>query len=129
LIPFHPRTVDASKSSSFKIVGPGEFNISYGDGSSSTGDYFTDQFEIGGSTLSNLTMGYGNQTDIPYGLVGVGYANNEAIQAATNYDNLPLQLVNLSVIESPAYSLWLNDLRESPLIFLFVELQSLKSNC
>jgi elongation factor G len=85
------------------------------DGSSSKGDYFTDAFEIGGATLSNLTMGLGRRTDIAYGLVGVGYAVNEAIVGTTQslssvYPNLPVDMVNEGLINTVAYSLWLNDL-------------------
>lgn len=65
-----------------------------------------------------MTMGLGRQTDIPYGLVGVGYALNEAIvgqtQSATSvYPNLPVHMVNEGLINTVAYSLWLNDLGKS----------------
>ena len=85
------------------------------DGSSSNGDYFTDVFEIGGATLNNMTMGLGLKTDIPYGLVGVGYDINEAIVETTQllssvYPNLPVNMVNEGLINTVAYSLWLNDL-------------------
>ena len=98
-------------------MGRNEFDISYVDGSSSQGDYFTDVFEIGGATLQNMTMGLGQQTDIAYGLVGVGYAVNEAIVGSTQslssiYPNLPVNMVNEKLINSVAYSLWLNDLGE-----------------
>jgi len=72
-----------SKSSTYKTVGQNTFDISYVDGSSSSGDYFTDVFEIAGATLNNMTMGLGIKTDIAYGLVGVGYALNEAIVGNT----------------------------------------------
>lgn len=108
-------TFNPGQSSTFEIVRPGQFNISYVDGSSSVGDYFTDVFEIGGATLKNMTMGLGLETDIPYGLVGVGYAVNEAIVGTTQslssiYPNLPVQMVNEGLINTVAYSLWLNDL-------------------
>ncbi|KAK3945466.1 mitochondrial elongation factor g 1-like protein [Diplogelasinospora grovesii] len=112
------------KSSTFTVVGQGEFDISYVDGSSSKGDYFTDVFEIGGATLQNMTMGLGITTDIPYGLVGVGYALNEAIvgttqSAASTYPNLPVNMVNEGLINTVAYSLWLNDLDASTGNILF----------
>lgn len=99
------------------MVGPGEFDIQYLDGSSATGDYFTDVFEIGGGTLQNMTMGLGAKTDIGYGLVGVGYALNEAIVGNTQstssaYPNLPIAMVNEGLINTVAYSIWLNDLCE-----------------
>jgi hypothetical protein len=62
-----------------------------------------------------MTMGLGLETDIAYGLVGVGYALNEAIvsgsaSASSAYNNLPLQMVDEGMIATNAYSLWLNDL-------------------
>lgn len=107
--------VNPDQSTSFVVVGEGDFNISYVDGSSSIGDYFTDVFEIGGATLRNMTMGLGLETDISYGLVGVGYAVNEAIVGTTKslssvYPNLPVNMVDEGLINTVAYSLWLNDL-------------------
>ncbi|KAK8122796.1 hypothetical protein PG984_011466 [Apiospora sp. TS-2023a] len=115
---------DSSKSTSFKVVGKSMFNISYVDGSHSFGDYFTDDFDIGGAKLTNLTMGLGLDTDIPYGLIGVGYALNEAIVADTQlassaYQNLPVQMMNEGLISTNAYSLWLNDLDASTGQILF----------
>ena len=64
-------------------------------------------------------MGLGLQTDISYGLVGVGYAVNEAIVGQTLsfssvYPNLPVQMVNENLINTVAFSLWLNDLGRFP---------------
>jgi len=107
--------VDKTKSSSFVDVGQGEFNISYADGSGSIGDYFTDVFSFGGATLPNMTMGLGLRTSIPYGLVGVGYAIDEASTGTTRttYPNLPVVMMQQGLINSVAFSLWLNDLGES----------------
>lgn len=117
-------TVDYKASSTFSDVGPGLFSIAYVDGSSSKGDYFTDVFEIGGASLTNVTMGLGLKTDIAYGLVGVGYALNEAIVGASSsassaYNNLPLQMQDEDLIATNAYSLWLNDLDASTGSILF----------
>lgn len=112
------RVVTPSKSSTFDDFAKGEFDIEYVDGSHSKGDYFGDVFEIGGVSLTNLTMGLGINTDINYGLVGIGYASDEASvgdQAAPllqSYPNLPVAMVNEGLINSVAYSLWLNDLGE-----------------
>lgn len=118
-----PNPVSPRRSSTFEIVGKGKFKIAYVDGSGSKGDYFTDVFEIGGAVVNNMTMGLGIDTDIPYGLVGVGYALNEAIvgntQSATAaYPNLPVNMVNAGLINTVAYSLWLNDLGKSREILL-----------
>lgn len=95
----------------------GEFKIKYLDGSSASGDYFTDVFQIGGATLQNMTMGLGAQTSIEYGMVGVGYPLEEAIVGDTQslsaaYPNLPIVMVNEGLINTVAYSVWLNDLGE-----------------
>lgn len=105
---------DPAKSSTFVDVGKGDFDISYVDGSHSRGDYFSDRFEIGGAVV-NVTMGLGIDTDIAYGLVGVGYALNEANVSNTQsvssaYPNLPVTMEQEGLINSIAYSLWLNDL-------------------
>ena len=110
----HP-VVASGSSSTFEVVGENEFSISYVDGSHSDGDYFTDVFSIGGSSVTNMTMGLGSDTDIPYGLVGVGYKTDEAIVSdeeslAAAYDNLPIVMVKEGLIKTNAYSLWLNDL-------------------
>lgn len=57
-------------------------------------------------------MGLGMQTDIPYGLVGVGYSTNEAALSTMGqpYPNLPIAMEQEGLINSIAYSLWLNDL-------------------
>ena len=52
------------------------------------------------------------QTDIPYGLVGVGYAMHESslTPEGSAYPNLPVAMEREGLINSVAYSLWLNDL-------------------
>lgn len=62
--------------------------------------------------VPNLTMGLGMKTNIPYGLVGVGYVINEASLSTMGktYPNLPMAMQQEDLINSVAYSLWLNDL-------------------
>jgi len=110
-------TFDPANSTTFKDGGKGTFDISYVDGSHSKGDYFEDLFQIGGAVV-NVTMGLGIDTDIAYGLVGVGYALNEAIvagsqSASSSYPNLPVTMQSEGLISTIAYSLWLNDLGAS----------------
>ncbi|KAI1334550.1 aspartic peptidase domain-containing protein [Xylariaceae sp. FL0016] len=117
-------TFNSDDSSSFEVVGQDLFAISYVDGSHSKGDYISETFEIGGAKITNLTMGLGMDTTIPYGLVGVGYAINEAIVASTgsasdSYVNLPEKMRNEGLIKTNAYSLWLNDLDASTGNILF----------
>lgn len=115
---------DPNASSTFTDAGKGAFDISYVDGSYSNGDYFMDSFQIAGATVSNVTMGLGLNTTITYGLAGVGYMLNEAIVDTENsnsaaYPNLPVVMVNEGLINTNAYSLWLNDLDSSKGNILF----------
>lgn len=69
-----------------------------------------------------MTMGLAFQTDIAYGLVGVGYATNEASlnsETPQIYQNLPIVMRNEGHIQTNAYSLWLNDLDASTGNILF----------
>jgi len=106
------------------VVGPGEFNISYVDGSGAAGDYFTDMFGIGGSTVKGLEMGLSIGGQIGQGIMGIGYNTSEANVETGNqtvYSNLPNQLVDEGLINSLAYSLWLNDLGRYHLSLLDIE--------
>lgn len=62
-------------------------------------------------------MGLGLDTDIAYGLVGVGYYLNVA--ARRPYANLPIVMLDEGYIATNAYSLWLNDLDASTGNILF----------
>jgi hypothetical protein len=98
------------------------FNITYGDGTSDAGDYFTDVVTLGKATIEagGMVMGLATHTangpqltNDGHGLLGVGYEVGESIVQATDgktktptiYDNL----VKLGVINRAAYSLYLND--------------------
>lgn len=121
LVMLTDQTVDPKPSKTFDAFSRDTFEISYIDASFAKGHYFTDTFEISGAKVKNLTMGLGVQTDISYGLLGVGYAINEAsiTTAGFKYPNLPIAMVNEGLINSVAYSLWLNDLGASTGNILF----------
>ncbi|KAG9234016.1 aspartic peptidase domain-containing protein [Amylocarpus encephaloides] len=109
-------------SSTFENVGQNEFNISYVDGTGSTGDYFQDTFSIGGATIKNFEMGLATQGTIGTGIMGIGYNNSEANVVTGNgtvYANMPFALVDQGLIPTEAYSLWLNDLQSSTGSVLF----------
>ena len=63
-------------------------------------------------------MGLANKTTLTRGVLGIGYAGAEASNTLDGkgftYPNLVQAMVNDSIIKSPAYSLWLNDIRTSP---------------
>ena len=114
-------TYNANSSSTYKFVSS-DFNVTYIDGSGATGDYATDTLSIGGKTLESLQFGIGYNSGSAQGILGIGYAANEA-QANRNgkqpYSNLPQAMVDAKLIQSSAYSLWLDDLESSTGSILF----------
>jgi hypothetical protein len=112
---------EPDSSSTLKIVN-NDFNISYVDGSSATGDYVTDTLVFGGVSLSDFQFGLGETSASYEGVLGIGYMSNEVqVQRAggAKYPNLPQALVNGGLISRSAYSLWLNDLDASTGTILF----------
>lgn len=119
-------------SSTVQDLFPGEFSISYADGSAAAGDYITDDISFGGVTIPNLIAGLAYQSNTSYGLMGVGLPFNEAVVTANlsaqssisqataaealEYPNVPLALVDNNVTNTASFSLWLNDLGEFPWI-------------
>lgn len=114
-------TYAANSSSSYEYVNS-LFNITYVDSSGAAGDYATDTVVIGGSTISAQQFGIGYSSSSENGVMGVGYADNEACDAVpgcTQYSNVPQRMVQSGLINSNAYSLWLNDLDASTGSILF----------
>ena len=71
-------TYDPDSSSTYSYVNS-LFNISYVDGSGSSGDYAKDTLSIGGATLTGQEFGIGYTSSSEEGIIGIGYASNEAI--------------------------------------------------
>ncbi|KAL2755711.1 hypothetical protein ACRALDRAFT_2059069 [Sodiomyces alcalophilus JCM 7366] len=88
------------------------FEVLYYDDSFVKGTYFTDIMEIGGAVVHDVPAGLGLQTDIPFGLAGIGYKRNSVTNRAGKVadDNLPGRMQKQGLINTVAYSLWLNDL-------------------
>lgn len=123
-------TFDASASSTFSRNNS-DFFIQYGDGTVAEGDWGTDTFTISGTTIPNMSFGLGSTTNSTTGILGVGYAANEATVGIKNpyvYRNLPLRLVDSGVINTPAYSLWLNDVNADTGSILFGGVDHAKYN-
>lgn len=87
------------------------FSITYLDGSQAVGAYIKDNLSIGGTTVRALQMGLARRTVRGTGILGVGYAANEA--AKVPYPNIIDEMVRQELIETRAFSLWLNS-RQSP---------------
>lgn len=112
---------NANSSSTYKFVS-NDFNVSYVDGSGASGDYATDMLSIGGKILRGLQFGIGYASTSPQGVLGIGYTANEAQVNRANqksYPNLPQAMADAGLIQSNAYSLWLDDLDSSTGSILF----------
>ena len=102
---------DASRSSTFKDLGPG-FQISYEDNSAISGDYINDTLAIGNNVIKQMTMGLATQASRALGIMGIGYDADESIATTAPdeiYPNIIAQLQAQGFINTLAYSLWLND--------------------
>ncbi|MCJ1406513.1 hypothetical protein MMC19_000578 [Ptychographa xylographoides] len=114
-------TYSANKSSTYKYV-DSEFDISYADTTSASGDYVTDTLHIGGADVKTLQFGVGYVSNSSEGVMGIGYPALE-VQVQNDrekaYPNIPQQMVSQGLINSAAYSLWLDDLNSATGSVLF----------
>lgn len=71
--------------------------------------------------MPKLQFGIGYSSDIGQGILGVGYEliEGQSVTGHGVYTNLPAQMVADGLIQSNAYSLWLNDLDASTGSILF----------
>ncbi|RJE18235.1 protease [Aspergillus sclerotialis] len=103
---------DAKSSSTYTHIST-DFNISYADGTGAAGEYVSDTLHIGDVSIKDFQFGLGQTSDSPEGVLGIGYTSNEVQVVINNkdtYPNLPQAMVKDGLINSNAYSLWLNDL-------------------
>ncbi|KAE8336851.1 aspartic peptidase domain-containing protein [Aspergillus arachidicola] len=104
---------DPTLSSTSKILDKGGFSIQYvTPGSGVKGDYVGDNFGFGSVTVQGLTMGVARQAqNVITGIMGIGFAAGESIvsQGQKPYKNIIDMLVEQELINTRAYSLWLND--------------------
>lgn len=108
-------TYKANSSSTYSYVGS-YFSISYVDGSGAQGDYAEDTFSIGGTAVTGLQFGIGYDSSAEQSILGIGFPINEVQVGRAHmspYDNLPAKLVADGVINTNAYSLYLDDLQAS----------------
>ena len=107
---------DPTLSSTSKMLGKGGFSIQYvTPGSGVKGDYVGDNFGFGSITVQGLTMGVARQAQNVFtGIMGIGFAAGESIvsQGQEPYKNIIDMLVEQELINTRAYSLWLNDVGE-----------------
>ncbi|KAF4630208.1 hypothetical protein G7Y89_g7941 [Cudoniella acicularis] len=122
-------TFHESSSSTFKDLLPSGFKIQ-SQNSQVEGDYFIDDLTFGRAKVQNLQMGLASgQTNVNLGVMGIGYDTNEAIlkdQGKSKYPNIIDELVSQGLINTEAYSLYLDDLTTSTGSILFGGIDTLK---
>ncbi|KAK5123835.1 hypothetical protein LTR85_002471 [Meristemomyces frigidus] len=109
---------DPSQSRSYSLIAAGAFSIQYvTPGSGVTGDYFADVFTLGGMTMQNLTMAVATDAAaVRTGIMGIGFDTDESIvqnDGTQAYPNIIDVMVQQQLINSRAYSLYLDDLAEA----------------
>ncbi|KAG9595128.1 hypothetical protein KCU77_g5781, partial [Aureobasidium melanogenum] len=128
-------TFDASKSSTFQVVAPAAFNVSFADGSTDTGDLISDVVQIRDLVITNVTLVLAHNvnpnTGIQTGLLGLGYSVNEggALNNGIQYPNFIETLVTTGQIASRLYSIFLSNLGQyGSIIFGGVDTQKFQGN-
>ncbi|KAF4124483.1 Eukaryotic aspartyl protease [Geosmithia morbida] len=102
----------------------GGFDITYLDGRNIKGSYFNDTITIGNDKIENQQLGLASESVRPTGLMGLGFSANVAatIQYPTVVDNMASQ----GLIDTRAFSLYLNDLEANSGTILFGAIDSQK---
>lgn len=114
-------TFSPQGSSTLKYIN-GEFEISYADGSGAAGSYVSDTVHFGGARVEKFQLGVGYYSTSPQGVLGIGYTSDEVSVLRFGekpYPNLPMSMVSAGLINTNAYSIWLNDLKANTGSILF----------
>ncbi|RDA92694.1 putative aspartyl protease [Ophiocordyceps camponoti-saundersi (nom. inval.)] len=104
-------------SSSYHVLEQGGFNISYLDQKHVSGDYFSDSVTIGDKVIRNQQLGLALDSTRPTGIMGLGFSSNVA--ARTPYPVVIDNMVSQGLINSAAFSLYLNDINAKSGTILF----------
>ncbi|KAI1291291.1 aspartic peptidase domain-containing protein [Xylaria venustula] len=110
-------TYDPAQSSTYQLVDRGGFSIEYLDSSAANGDYIKDNFHIAGADIDALQVGLAKTSTINSGLLGIGFHTNVA--ARHPYRNIVDLLADQGLIDTQAYSLYLDDLHAETGTILF----------
>ncbi|KAI0965003.1 aspartic peptidase domain-containing protein [Xylaria arbuscula] len=117
-------TYDPAQSSTYQLVDRGGFSIQYLDSSAANGDYIKDTFHIAGAAIDALQVGLAEMSTINSGLLGIGFRANVAARAP--YRNIVDLLFDQGLIDTQAYSLYLDDLHAETGTILFGGIDSTK---
>ncbi|KAL6857867.1 hypothetical protein ACO1O0_005310 [Amphichorda felina] len=105
---FCGETFDSEKSKTFELVDRNGFNITYLDTRNIQGDYFEDTVTIGDVKVKKQQLGLALKSVRPTGIMGLGFSSNVASEE--KYKTIIDNMVDQGFIETPAFSLYLNDL-------------------
>lgn len=96
------------------------FSITYADGTFAKGTWGYDDVILNGANVTNLSLAVCDNADNAMGILGIGlsglettYSGSSSVSGSSSssykYENLPLKLKSLGLIEQVAYSVYLND--------------------
>jgi hypothetical protein len=126
-------TYDPSKSTTSKFVNSNLTGRFY-DNSGYSGDFYTDTLAIGGVAVPNVQVGVMKYYSSPgpnlnsiFGL-GINTTDEENLPASELYPNFPLALRNAGIINTAAYSIYLNGPYEKTGTILFGGVNKAKYN-
>ncbi|RYO86631.1 hypothetical protein DL766_003524 [Monosporascus sp. MC13-8B] len=91
-------------SSTFVRPGRDSFTVQYTDGQSTYGDRIRETLWVGGAAVPNLTMGLAHQTSARLGMLALGFN-----RSSSGVPNFPDRMLAEGLVNSTAYSLWLDD--------------------
>lgn len=108
---------DQSQSSSFHLnLSAPVFSIKYADSTFASGFWGTDTVGFGNVNVTDLSFAIANRTSSHIGVLGIGLPGLETTNVGSTvgysngyqYENLPMRLKSSGVINTNAYSLYLN---------------------
>ena len=114
-------TYNPSKSSTYTLLN-NEFSIQFADATGFSGDYITETMKISGMNLTGIELAAAIESDSSINTLGLGLTTEESmvlVNGSQPYPNVPQSLSNSGAINSPAYSLWLNDINANAGALLF----------
>lgn len=103
-------TYDPSQSSSSQDTG-NSFQIQYGDGSTTQGEFYTDEITFGSAVLQGFQFADATTATPGTGILGIGLESLEAPVMdgyGLEYTNFPIALKNAGYIDKAVYSLYLD---------------------
>jgi len=98
-------TFNRAASSSYETVSTGDFKIQYMDGTGASGDFFTDNINVGGLNVSEVQMGLARKATSSWGMLGIGYNTNSVSKKLA--PSIIDQMYEQKLIGIKAYSLYL----------------------